>query len=609
MALKKHNINTEWDKIKDYNIFPTFEDFEKKYNKNPNGSCFRKYAVYPWSKDNFFFGTYEEFQNYLHTTTEIPFYLKDKIGTKIKYLTIEEFYRDDNNTLMAKCECDCGKIVSYEWKKLKDDYYTTCGCIKGTGKNKTEIIKDNLLKSMPILIQKNWLYDKNIKRPEDISVSSEEEYWWKDNLGNEFLASPTAMIKKTSGTSFPEQAIVYFLSQSIPNVSNRWKFHTKNKTIEADIFLHDFNIAIEYDGVIWHKGKEERDKEKYKYLQQNNIKLIRIREPGLSCENDLADYIIERNGFDYDSLASVLNKLISIINKEYLLKLKNDYNSTDINNNEANILSTYYYGYEENNILLTELGELWDYEKNKIKPQFISMNSNKMVYLKCFRGVEFCINLAYLRDRCKTQKTSINNKSKHCILYLTNYCHESVILPKLISFTVNTINVRDKDILIDFSLENKTDRRISDFEYTECVIIKDNKYVFCNNRFSVNLQKETIKIMKNTINMGKCMGEAKWGRPFKIPPLSIENSKLVLEHRSKNLSNFKLLLIGNSWEQQNYACNIVSLLEIKDKKISKQKNKTLFWTDNQILFRDEKSVSKRKFSKQDIDKILELLNE
>ena len=53
--------------------------------------------------------------------------------------------------------------------------------------------------------------------------------------------------------------------------------------------------------------------------------------------------------------------------KEYLLELKNDYNSTDINNNEANILSTYYYGYEENNILLTELGELWDYEKNKIK--------------------------------------------------------------------------------------------------------------------------------------------------------------------------------------------------------------------------------------------------
>ena len=54
------SVLIEWDKIKDYNIFDSFDEFNKLYVTNPSGKCFRKYANYPWSKENFFFGTYEE---------------------------------------------------------------------------------------------------------------------------------------------------------------------------------------------------------------------------------------------------------------------------------------------------------------------------------------------------------------------------------------------------------------------------------------------------------------------------------------------------------------------------------------------------------------------
>lgn len=47
-----------------------------------------------------------------------------------------------------------------------------------------------------------------------------------------------------------------------------------------DIFLPQFNIAIEYDGSMWHSGKEKekKDFEKTKKLISEGIRLIRLRE-------------------------------------------------------------------------------------------------------------------------------------------------------------------------------------------------------------------------------------------------------------------------------------------------------------------------------------------
>ena len=60
---KQTSFLLEWDKIKDANIC-TFEEFEILFGSNPKGRCFRKYTSYPWSKENFFFGTYEDFSHF-----------------------------------------------------------------------------------------------------------------------------------------------------------------------------------------------------------------------------------------------------------------------------------------------------------------------------------------------------------------------------------------------------------------------------------------------------------------------------------------------------------------------------------------------------------------
>jgi hypothetical protein len=51
-----NKIINEWNKIKDYKIFDSINEFAILFDTNPNGSCYKKYSNYPWSKENFFFG-------------------------------------------------------------------------------------------------------------------------------------------------------------------------------------------------------------------------------------------------------------------------------------------------------------------------------------------------------------------------------------------------------------------------------------------------------------------------------------------------------------------------------------------------------------------------
>ena len=81
------------------------------------------------------------------------------------------------------------------------------------------------------------------------------------------------------GTSFPENAVAFYLSQCFDleqNVRFPWL-----KKSELDIFIEILNTAIEYDGEYFHRNKSQRDREKDLLCRQRNIELIRIREVGL----------------------------------------------------------------------------------------------------------------------------------------------------------------------------------------------------------------------------------------------------------------------------------------------------------------------------------------
>lgn len=135
-----------------------------------------------------------------------------------------------------------------------------------------------------------WDYEKNDILPCEVTFGSGKYIWWKCNKNHEWK---TQIHNRTEGsktncpicsrtqTSFPEQTISYYLMQKYDILQ---RYHVKGR--EVDVFLPKYNIAIEYDGLMWHSGKKKmvQDLKKTKVLLQEGIKLIRIRE---AIENNI----------------------------------------------------------------------------------------------------------------------------------------------------------------------------------------------------------------------------------------------------------------------------------------------------------------------------------
>lgn len=124
--------------------------------------------------------------------------------------------------------------------------------------------------------------------------------------------------KKFYGSSLKERELFYFFTLIFGDqVQNRYKC---NK-IEIDVFVPEYNIAIEYDGFYYHKGKEYADKLKNDKLKAFDINVIRVREKGLNqiSENDI---VCQSNNIP-NIMCGLLNKIKEIYNirQEQLIKI------------------------------------------------------------------------------------------------------------------------------------------------------------------------------------------------------------------------------------------------------------------------------------------------
>lgn len=81
-------------------------------------------------------------------------------------------------------------------------------------------------------------------------------------------------------TSFPEQAIIFYLRKVFSRVENS----VKVDGVEVDVFISEINLCVEYDGLRWHETKYEEDLKKNKALQDRLF--VRFREKGLYSLDD-----------------------------------------------------------------------------------------------------------------------------------------------------------------------------------------------------------------------------------------------------------------------------------------------------------------------------------
>lgn len=239
-----------------------------------------------------------------------------------------------------------------------------------------------------------WDYDNNTIQPTEVTAVSGKEVNWKCPKGHRWPASIAhiaygrrcPICNSEASSSFPEQAIYYYLKRIDSDVQNRYKFHNK---YEIDIFIPELNIGIEYDGYRWHKSekKKQLDAKKEEYFHKYGLRIIRVIEI-VKKEQVINDFIVNEDRYYYNNdNIPVLNKIIkAIINDVFGKDI-----DIDIEKDRSSIYNNYLLTEKEGSVesdptLLAK----WDTEKNKdVKPSFIKKFSDKPVWWICEEGHSF----------------------------------------------------------------------------------------------------------------------------------------------------------------------------------------------------------------------------
>ena len=70
-------------------------------------------------------------------------------------------------------------------------------------------------------------------------------------------------------TSFPEQAVYFYIKEKYPDAINSYKEVFSNG-MELDVYIPSIKTGIEYYGIAWHKDNTlEKEERKYEICKQN----------------------------------------------------------------------------------------------------------------------------------------------------------------------------------------------------------------------------------------------------------------------------------------------------------------------------------------------------
>ena len=233
-----------------------------------------------------------------------------------------------NSTIKVNWKCSsCG----HRWPStVYNRAHLKSGCPQCANQRISNKSRERLFDSRKSLvtlfpdIAAEWHPTKNLPREvSEIMPGSNDQAWWLcsvcgtefltqvcNRTGNKHVGCPTC--NKHMHTSFPEQAIFYYVKQSFPNAQNGYTDGFENQ-MELDIFIPERMTGIEYDGNFWHSNKViERNKRKYEMCQKNGINLVRIKEDYKRykiCRDD-CDIVISRDdATDYGLNNAIISML------------------------------------------------------------------------------------------------------------------------------------------------------------------------------------------------------------------------------------------------------------------------------------------------------------
>lgn len=260
--------------------------------------------------------------------------------------------------------------------------------------NKQLLIGYNDVKTLFPKVAEEWSYEENETRPEEHIAGTHRKVSWKcSECGNIWIASIKERTYGGTGcprctfyhkTSFPEQAILFYVRKIYPSATNSYKPQYLAPK-EIDIFIPELNLAIEYDGKAWHTNGE-RDFEKSQILKAHSVTLIRLREKGLPPAPE-EDVSIEVESFSGETgvLTRTIKALFYEMKKRYSIEEIVD---IDVERDFSDIKSAYEGTKGERSLRYAnpEILKEWNYEKNgTFTPDKVTPHSQMLAWWTCSR--------------------------------------------------------------------------------------------------------------------------------------------------------------------------------------------------------------------------------
>ena len=278
-------------------------------------------------------------------------------------------YRNMNTNILFRC-----RKCQYEWHAkpghvLKGHGCPVCG---GSMRKDNDTFLEQLAKINPMI------------EPLEPYINARNKILCRCNYcKNEWPATPDKLLQgngcpncdKRNKTSFPEQAIFFYLQKAYPDALDRYCL--PNSKTEIDIFIPSLNVGIEYDGVYWHKSKEDREAQKYQKCQEHGITLYRMRESTKIIDGIADAIIIRHKPYNFETLDSALVELFGMVGVHISVNTFKD---------SASIREQFYTELISNSLaaLYPEVAKEWHTEKNgAITPSMVSYGSNVQYWWKC----------------------------------------------------------------------------------------------------------------------------------------------------------------------------------------------------------------------------------
>ena len=273
---------------------------------------------------------------------------------------------------------------NYEWEASVGQRKRGSGCPVCAGRKVWKGHND--LASCAPQLASEWDYEKNGNlTPDSVTPHSNKKVWWKCKSGHSWqsvIASRTSGYgcpKCNTQTSFPEQALYYYIKKYFPDAINRFV----NLGFELDIYIPSLKTAIEYDGIAFHGNQNNREIRKNKLCKENGITLIRVREESLLMYDNCVCIMRSNrhNEIDLDMAITNTLKHLNVISTE-----------VDTAKDNVAILEQYKEAQIANSFAkrFPEAAKEWHPTLNgNLKPENISYGSEQKVWWLCPYGHEY----------------------------------------------------------------------------------------------------------------------------------------------------------------------------------------------------------------------------